>query len=65
MAKVYVLSCRKAGVDCDFEARGESMDEVIQQCADHGIQEHNMKGFGSELYLKMKQCVEVVEAGAG
>jgi len=64
MAKVYVLSCRSAGVDCDFEARGETMEEVIQQCADHGIQEHNMKGFGPELYLKMKQCVEVLEVDA-
>ena len=50
MAKVYQISCRDAGVDCDFQARGSSMDEVMQLCADHGMQEHNMKGFGPELF---------------
>ena len=61
MAQVYFISCRDAGVDCDFEARASSMDEVMQLCADHGIREHNMKGFGPDLYLKMKRCVKVLE----
>ncbi len=63
MAKVYVISCRDAGVECDFEARGATLDEVMQQCADHGIQEHNMKGFGPDLYLKMRRCVKVIDEG--
>ena len=61
MAKMYVLSCRDAGVDCDFEARASTLDEVMQLCAEHGAAAHNMKGFGPDLYLKMKQCVQVVE----
>ena len=61
MAQIYFISCRDAGVDCDFEARASSMDEVLQLCADHGIREHNMKGFGPDLYLKMKRCVKVLE----
>ena len=61
MAKVYFISCREAGVDCDFETRASSMDEVMQLCADHGIKEHNMKGFGPDLYLKMRGCVKVLE----
>jgi predicted small metal-binding protein len=61
MAKVYVIACRDAGVDCDFEARGSNTDEVMQACADHGIREHNMKAFGPELYLKMRQCVKIIE----
>ena len=48
MAKVYVINCRDAGVDCDFEARGSSLEEVMQLCADHGMKEHDMKGFGPE-----------------
>ena len=32
-------------------------------CADHGIQEHNMKAFGPELYRKMRSCVKTVEEG--
>ena len=64
MAKVYLINCRDAGVDCDFEARGASIDEVVQLCADHAIREHNMKGFGTELYLKMRRCLKTVEEGA-
>ena len=64
MATVYVINCREAGVDCDFEARGSSLDEVMQLCADHGIREHNMKGFGPELYAKMRRCVRVLDEGA-
>ena len=64
MAKVYVINCRDAGVDCDFEARGSDLDEVMQLCADHGIAQHGMKAFGPELYMKMRKCVRVIEDGA-
>ena len=63
MATVYLISCRDAGVDCNFEARGSSVDEVMQLCADHGMREHNMKGFGPELYVKMRRCVRTLEEG--
>ena len=61
MAKIYVISCRDAGVDCSFEARGATVEAVMQACADHGIKEHNMKGFSPELYLKMQRCVKSIE----
>ena len=61
MPKIYFISCRNAGVDCDFEARASSMDELMQICAEHGARHHNMKGFGPELYLKMKQCVQILD----
>ena len=64
MTKVYLINCRDAGVDCDFQARGSSLEEVIQLCADHGTREHNIRGFGPELYTKMRRCVTVVEEGA-
>jgi predicted small metal-binding protein len=49
MAKVYSISYRDAGIDCDFQAWGSSLEEVMQLCAEHGIQKHNMMGFGPEL----------------
>ena len=64
MATVYLISCRDAGVECDFQARGSSIDEVMQLCAEHGIQEHNMKAFGPELYLKMRRCMKILEEEA-
>jgi len=63
MAKVYLISCRDAGVDCDFQARGSSLEEVMQLCAEHGIQEHSMKAFGPELYTRMRRCVKTLEEG--
>ena len=63
MAKVHFISCRDAGVDCDFQARGSSLEEVMQLCADHGMKEHGMKGFGPELYSKMRRCVKVLDEG--
>ena len=30
MAKVYFISCRDAGADCNFQAQGSSLEEVIQ-----------------------------------
>ena len=61
MAKVFLIRCRDAGVECDFEARGASLDEVMQLCADHGMKEHNMKAFGPELYAKMRRCVRTLD----
>lgn len=61
MAKVYLINCRDAGVDCDFQARAASVDEVMELCADHAIREHDMKAFGTELYLKMRRCLQTVE----
>jgi anti-anti-sigma factor len=61
MSKVYLLSCRDVGVECDFEARGTSLEDVMQRAAEHGAAAHNMKGFGPELYLKMHRGVRTVE----
>jgi predicted small metal-binding protein len=61
MAKVYFISCRDVGVDCDFEARAATLDELMELCADHGASAHDMKGFGTELYLKMKHCIQILE----
>ena len=62
MAKVYLINCRDAGTNCNFQARGASLEEVIQLCADHAIKEHNMMAFGPELYTKMRRCVKTIEA---
>ena len=33
----------------------------MQLCPDHGAKEHNMKGFGPDLYRKMRGCVKTLE----
>jgi len=57
----YYLSCRDVGIECDFETYGETLEEVIEHCAEHGQQEHDMRSIGIELYSRMRPHVKVVE----
>src|SRR3972149_5176603 len=49
MAKV--LSCRDAGVDCDFTARGETVEEILKQCVDPGRGAAEERSGGTLLFL--------------
>lgn len=55
MAKV--LKCRDAGVDCDFEARGATVEEVMQKCAEHAKADHGMDEIPAELAAKVKAAI--------
>ncbi|MCW5982639.1 MAG: DUF1059 domain-containing protein [Bryobacteraceae bacterium] len=55
MAKV--IRCRDVGVDCDFEARGESMEEVLSQCSDHAREAHGMDAIPPELAAKVQSAI--------
>ena len=55
MAKV--VSCREVGVDCDFEARGETVDEVMQKCAEHAQADHGMTEIPAELGEKVLAAI--------
>ena len=55
MAKV--ISCRDVGVDCDFEARGETEQEVLQKCAEHAKNAHGMEGIPPELATKVRGAI--------
>jgi len=37
-----VISCRDVGVDCDFEAHGETVEDVLHQCGEHARTAHGM-----------------------
>ena len=55
MAKI--VRCREVGVDCDFEARGESEQEVLQKCAEHAKRDHNMEEIPPELAAKVRSAI--------
>ena len=38
-----VLSCRDIGVDCGYQARGRSVDEVLAKATEHAKKDHNIK----------------------
>jgi predicted small metal-binding protein len=35
------LSCREAGEDCNFEAVGDTDDEVMRKAREHALSAHN------------------------
>ena len=55
MAKV--VSCREVGVDCDFVAKGETEQEVLQQCAEHARSAHGMTEIPPELAQKVRTAM--------
>ena len=52
-----VVRCREVGVDCDFEARGETEQEVLQKCAEHAKSAHGMHEMPPELAAKVRSSI--------
>ena len=62
MAKHYYISCKDVGVlDCEYFTTGATVELVVEQCADHARQLHDLKGFGPEIYAKMRPHIRVVD----
>jgi len=61
MAKV--VRCREVGVDCDFEARGETEQEVLERCAEHGRTAHGIEVLPPELVEKVRAAIREEEEG--
>jgi predicted small metal-binding protein len=55
MAKV--IRCRDVGVDCDFEARGQTVQEVLKNCQEHARTAHGMDDIPAELVAKVKAAI--------
>lgn len=55
MAKT--VNCRDVGVDCDFTARGETEQEVLQQCAEHARTAHGINEIPPELAQKVRGAI--------
>ena len=54
------ISCRDVGVDCDFQATGETVEDVMQQCADHAKGAHGMDDIPPELAEKVQSAIREV-----
>jgi predicted small metal-binding protein len=52
-----VVRCREVGVDCDFEARAETEQEVLQQCAEHAKSAHGMDQIPADLAAKVPASI--------
>jgi predicted small metal-binding protein len=54
------LSCRDAGVDCDFLVRAETEEEVIRLASDHACRVHNLCELTPEIRRKMQASTKSV-----
>lgn len=57
-----VVKCRDVGVDCDFVARGQTEQEVMQKCAEHARSAHGMEKIPADLAVKVKAAIRVEKA---
>jgi predicted small metal-binding protein len=44
-------------VDCDFVAKGETEQEVLQQCSEHARKEHGMTELPANLAEKVRGAI--------
>jgi len=51
------VNCRDVGVDCEFVARGETEQDVLQQCAEHARTAHGMSEIPAELAAKVRSSI--------
>jgi predicted small metal-binding protein len=54
------LRCRDIGMNCDFEARGNTEEEVLQQASDHARTAHQITEMPPELEAKVKAAIRTV-----
>ena len=55
MAKTIV--CRDIGMDCNYVARGETADEVMEKEADHVDKVHHVRVISPELSRKIEGAI--------
>ena len=61
----YYIDCRDVGLeDCTFSTEADTIEQVVEQLADHARTHRNLRGFGQELYSKMRQHIRRREDGS-
>ncbi len=52
-----VVNCRDVGIDCDFEARGETVEDVLQKCQEHASSDHGMTEIPPDLQARVRAAI--------
>ena len=58
------IRCRDVGVDCDFQAKGATVEEVIAKCAEHARADHGMDSIPPELAAKVQAAIRDEDSAA-
>ena len=56
MAKV--IRCKDVGMDCDFEARAETEEEILKKVAEHAGTTHDMTEISEEVLAKVRAAIK-------
>ena len=54
------MHCRDLGMNCDFEARGNSEEEVLQQASAHARSAHQIMHMPPELVEKVRGAIRTI-----
>ncbi len=54
------LRCRDVGMNCDFEARGKTEEEVLQKATAHARTAHQITEMPPELAAKVRAAIRTV-----
>jgi predicted small metal-binding protein len=57
---VKAINCRDVGVDCDYEARGNTPEEMMQKLTEHARSVHNMREVPPDLQTKARKAMRDV-----
>ncbi len=52
-----ILRCRDVGMDCDFEAKGETAEEIMKQAAKHAKEGHGMDEIPAEVAEQCRKAI--------
>ena len=58
MAKA--VNCRDVGMDCDFEASANTVEELMKKCAEHARTGHGMTEIPPDLVAKVQGAIRDV-----
>ncbi|HUP03139.1 MAG TPA: DUF1059 domain-containing protein [Bryobacteraceae bacterium] len=62
MAKAF--KCRDAGMDCDFQTTGETIEEVLRKATAHAKNAHGQQQLSQETLGRMRQSIREVGGAA-
>ena len=52
------ICCRDVGVDCDFSATAETMEDLLQKCAEHASSAHGINEITPELLAAVHGAIK-------
>jgi predicted small metal-binding protein len=62
MAKV--LKCREVGLDCNFVARADTEEEIMQQVAEHANTTHGVQDMPEDVIARVRGVIHDVGASS-